>query len=100
MNGFTFDPTAHGERQMIDWYFDQIAQGFPMPPPSQLSIVTSLDPCCMCAGSILTAGFNVTVGRTCCVASSKRTSYNFCLRDTHCLGSAASLASLSLAQPS
>jgi len=60
-NGTTFDPTAHGERQMIDWYFEQISQGVQLPSPAEMTIVTSLDPCCMCAGSILHAGFNVTV---------------------------------------
>jgi cytosine deaminase len=57
----TFDPTAHGERQMIDWYFEQIGKGVKLPPPGDLTVVTSLDPCCMCTGSILHAGFNVTV---------------------------------------
>ena len=44
---------------MVDWYFTQVANGVKLPPPSQMSIVTSLDPCVMCTGSILTAGFNV-----------------------------------------
>jgi tRNA(Arg) A34 adenosine deaminase TadA len=57
----TFDPTAHGERQMIDWYFEQISQGVQLPSPAEMTIITSLDPCCMCAGSILHAGFKVTV---------------------------------------
>ncbi|MEA2886116.1 MAG: hypothetical protein QOD11_476 [Bradyrhizobium sp.] len=57
----TFDPTAHGERQMIDWYFEQVSQGVQLPPPGDMTVVTSLDPCCMCTGSILHAGFNVTV---------------------------------------
>jgi cytosine deaminase len=61
MRNLTFDPTAHGERQMIDWYYSEIGFGKSLPPPDQLTIVTSLDPCCMCAGSILTGGFNVTV---------------------------------------
>jgi cytosine deaminase len=61
-DGTTFDPTAHGERQMIDWYFEQIGQeGVQLPSPGEMTIITSLDPCCMCAGSILHAGFNVTV---------------------------------------
>ena len=55
----TNDPTAHGERQLIDWYYDQIAQGIEMPAPSDITIVTSLDPCCMCTGSIITGGFKV-----------------------------------------
>ena len=57
----TFDPTAHGERRLVDWYFKQVAKGITLPPPNQISIVTSLDPCVMCTGSILTAGFNVIV---------------------------------------
>jgi cytosine deaminase len=61
VDGTTFDPTAHGERQMIDWYFEQIGQGTQLPAPADMTVVTSLDPCCMCTGSILHAGFNVTV---------------------------------------
>lgn len=58
--GMTNDPTAHGERQLIDWYYDQVNnQGATLPPPNEVTIVTSLDPCCMCSGSILTGGFNV-----------------------------------------
>lgn len=59
MNNKTNDPTAHGERQLVDWYYDQIAKGVLMPPPNEITIVTSLDPCCMCSGSILTSGFKV-----------------------------------------
>lgn len=60
-DGLISDPTAHGERQLIDWYFAERAAGRAMPPPRGLTIVTSLDPCCMCAGAILSAGFNVVV---------------------------------------
>lgn len=59
--GLVFDPTAHGERQLVDWYFAERAKGAPLPPPGELTIVTSLDPCCMCTGAILAAGFNVVV---------------------------------------
>ncbi|RZF28995.1 nucleoside deaminase [Paraburkholderia sp. UYCP14C] len=60
-NGRTNDPTAHGERQLVDWYYaNKDALG--LPPPEQVTVVTSLDPCCMCAGAILTAGFKVAVG--------------------------------------
>src|SRR5471032_1422701 len=59
--GLVFDPTAHGERQLVDWYFAERAKGTPLPPPCELTIVTSLDPCCMCTGAILEAGFNVVV---------------------------------------
>ncbi|MBA5688345.1 nucleoside deaminase [Rugamonas apoptosis] len=58
-NGLVYDPTAHGERQLIDWYFSQRAQGRELPAPHDVTIVTSLDPCCMCSGAILAAGFNV-----------------------------------------
>lgn len=60
-DGLVFDPTAHGERQLVDWYFAQAAKGAILPPPQELTIVTSLDPCCMCTGAILAAGFNVVV---------------------------------------
>jgi tRNA(Arg) A34 adenosine deaminase TadA len=55
------DPTAHGERQLIDWYFAELAKGRALPPPQEITLVTSLDPCAMCAGAILAAGFNVVV---------------------------------------
>ncbi|WP_439892273.1 nucleoside deaminase [Ralstonia sp. 25C] len=62
VDGITHDPTAHGERQLVDWYYEQVANGTLMPPPEDITIVTSLDPCCMCTGSILTAGFRAVVG--------------------------------------
>jgi tRNA(Arg) A34 adenosine deaminase TadA len=60
-NGLIFDPTAHGERQLVDWYFAERARGAALPPPEDITIVTSLDPCCMCAGAILAAGFHAVV---------------------------------------
>lgn len=59
--GLIFDPTAHGERQLIDWYFAERAAGRALPEPADITIVTSLDPCAMCTGAILAAGFNVVV---------------------------------------
>lgn len=59
--GLIFDPTAHGERQLIDWYYAERAKGRDLPPPAEITIVTSLDPCCMCGGAILAGGFNVVV---------------------------------------
>ena len=61
----TPDPTNHGETQLVGWYFanrDAIRKrlGY-LPMPSDLTVVTSLDPCAMCAGSLLTAGFNCGV---------------------------------------
>lgn len=58
-NGLVADPTAHGERQLVDWYFAQKAKGQDMPPPEEMTVVSSLDPCIMCAGSILASGMNV-----------------------------------------
>ena len=60
-DGLIFDPTAHGERQLIDWYFAERAKGRKLPQPHDVTLVTSLDPCAMCAGAILAAGFNVVV---------------------------------------
>jgi tRNA(Arg) A34 adenosine deaminase TadA len=59
--GLIFDPTAHGERQLIDWYYAERAKGRELPEPADITIVTSLDPCCMCSGAILAGGFNVVV---------------------------------------
>ncbi len=53
------DPTAHVERQIVDWYFEELKQGADLPSPSELTILSSLDPCMMCTGSILSAHFNV-----------------------------------------
>ena len=57
---FTFDPTAHGERQLVYWYYANRTL-LNLPNPEQLTIITTLDPCAMCAGTLLTAGFNVGV---------------------------------------
>ncbi len=56
----TSDPTAHGERQLISWYYAQRAADG-LPAPKDMTLVTTLDPCCMCAGCILSSGFNVGV---------------------------------------
>jgi tRNA(Arg) A34 adenosine deaminase TadA len=60
-DGLVFDPTAHGERQLIDAYFADRAQGRELPPPEEVTLVTSLDPCAMCSGAILAAGFKLVV---------------------------------------
>ena len=52
-----FDPTAHVERQLVDWYF--ATRNSLSPPPNEIVIVSSLDPCAMCTGAILKAGFKV-----------------------------------------
>jgi cytosine deaminase len=56
----TWDPTAHGERQLVYWYYENRDERG-LPDPSEITIVTSLDPCIMCTGALLTAGFNVGV---------------------------------------
>jgi cytosine deaminase len=58
-DGQVNDPTAHVERQTVDWYYSELAAGRPLPKPEDLTIVSSLDPCMMCTGSILSGGFNV-----------------------------------------
>ncbi len=54
------DPTAHGERQIVDWYYAN-RKRLKLPEPKDLTVITTLDPCAMCAGALLTAGFNVGV---------------------------------------
>ncbi|CAB4971420.1 unannotated protein [freshwater metagenome] len=57
---FTWDYTAHGETGLVGWYqFYRKKLG--LPDPRHLTIVTSLDPCAMCTGSIHTAGFSAAV---------------------------------------
>ncbi|MGL4560934.1 MAG: nucleoside deaminase [Brevinema sp.] len=58
---FIQDPTAHGERQLIDWYFMEKHKSVPLPEPKDIILITSLDPCCMCTASILLSGFHVVV---------------------------------------
>lgn len=62
------DPTAHVEKQLVDWYHYQRRfsrkddRALPLLPPAaaaDLTIVCSLDPCMMCTGAILRAGLNV-----------------------------------------
>lgn len=59
-NSFTYDPTAHGERQLVFWYYEN-REKLNLPKPEDMTIITSLDPCVMCTGALLTAGFNVGV---------------------------------------
>lgn len=57
---FVQDPTAHGERQLMSWYLAQ-RDALGLPDPDRLTVVTSLDPCLMCASALLTVGVNVGV---------------------------------------
>ena len=71
-NGAVVDPTAHVERQLIDWYYDQKSKRKKMPDPNELTIISILDPCAMCTGAILTSGINVI-----CVAFDDLAGINF-----------------------
>ena len=42
-DGQVHDPTAHGERQLVDWFY----HNFPGESPRRYTIVSSLDPCMM-----------------------------------------------------
>jgi len=57
VDGVVRDPTAHVERQLIDWYYKNWKR-LDLAEPQELVIFSSLDPCAMCAGAILKAGFN------------------------------------------
>lgn len=59
-DSFPFDPTAHGERQLTYWYY-QNREKLGLPSANDITLVTSLDPCAMCTGTVLEAGFNVGV---------------------------------------
>jgi cytosine deaminase len=50
------DPTAHVEKQLVDWYFSRRKA---LPPAAGMTIISSLDPCIMCTGAILGAGLGV-----------------------------------------
>ena len=49
---FPFDPTAHGERQLTYWYFEN-RKKLNLPDPQDITLVTSLDPRAMCTGQCL-----------------------------------------------
>jgi tRNA(Arg) A34 adenosine deaminase TadA len=56
-SGQVLDPTAHVERQLVDWYFWARQKGLAF-PADELTIVTSVDPCAMCTGAILRSGMS------------------------------------------
>jgi tRNA(Arg) A34 adenosine deaminase TadA len=49
------DPTAHVERQLVDWYHKN-ASLLALPPAGEMTLLSSLDPCAMCTGAILKSG--------------------------------------------
>jgi tRNA(Arg) A34 adenosine deaminase TadA len=59
-NGKLSDPTAHVERQLVDWLAQERRRRRSL-SPRNLTIVSSLDPCAMCAGAILRSGMRVMI---------------------------------------
>jgi tRNA(Arg) A34 adenosine deaminase TadA len=59
-NGQLSDPTAHVERQLVDWFAHERRRGLSL-SPRNVTIVSSLDPCAMCAGAILRSGMRVVI---------------------------------------
>ena len=57
---FFRNPTNHGERQAISWYWAN-KDRLNLPEPQNLTIISSLDPCIMCTSCIIASGFNVGV---------------------------------------
>jgi len=51
------DPTAHGERQIVDWYLEHKEKNH-LPEPDQCILITTLDPCVMCTGALAQVQFN------------------------------------------
>ena len=45
------DPTAHGERQIVDWYLAN-KEKEKLPEPENCILITTLDPCVMCTGAL------------------------------------------------
>jgi tRNA(Arg) A34 adenosine deaminase TadA len=76
-NGELWDPTAHVERQLVDWHAEAFHCGLSA-QPGELTIVTSLDPCAMCAGAILRSGMRVIA-----VAEDHEAGVHECLRPVH-----------------
>ena len=59
-NDHLSDPTAHVERQLVDWLAHERRRGLSL-SPRNVTIVSSLDPCAMCAGAILRSGMRVII---------------------------------------
>lgn len=57
-DGVPVDPTAHAERQSVDRYYEQPEEWRQAHPKESFTVVTTLDPCVMCAGCLMKAGFN------------------------------------------
>ncbi len=53
----TNDPTAHGERQIVDWYLENKDKDN-LPEPENCILITTLDPCVMCTAALAQVQFN------------------------------------------
>lgn len=51
------NPTAHAEMGVMRNYYQRRHQGEDLPPPEQCTIISSLDPCIMCAGAVMQGNF-------------------------------------------
>lgn len=54
------DPTAHGERQIVDWYLAN-KEKEKLPEPENCILITTLDPCVMCTGALAQVQFNTVI---------------------------------------
>lgn len=54
------DPTAHGERQIVDWYLENKEKSG-LPEPQDCILITTLDPCIMCTGALAQVKFNKVI---------------------------------------
>jgi tRNA(Arg) A34 adenosine deaminase TadA len=59
-NDHLSDPTAHVECQLVDWLAQERRRGLSL-STRNVTIVSSLDPCAMCAGAILRSGMRVII---------------------------------------
>lgn len=49
--------TAHAEMGVMRSYYEQRAAGETLPPPEKCTIISTLDPCVMCAGAVMLGQF-------------------------------------------
>lgn len=56
----TNDPTAHGERQIVDWYLAN-KEKENLPEPENCILITTLDPCVMCTGALAQIKFRKVI---------------------------------------
>lgn len=54
------DPTAHGERRIIEWYLEN-KEKEKLPEPENCILITTLDPCVMCTGALAQVQFHTVI---------------------------------------